>query len=1467
MKKFTKLWQLMMVILLSSSIAFAQTTVQDAQKGVAEKGYLLKQKQMEKSAIKLTPDGDKVQISFTDPNIEDQAEVTLEQKAIPPTSKAKINSSDLQQLPGSPDPSDAFNWQAYAVSGEETHLNWPSPERATFFEIYDFCLEGPVTIEQVSHLFYEHSSYPWPDATFHFKIYDADGVALLYESEDLEAQNYVEYFYTLSPPVVVTNDFWVAVVPVDASGHPSSMSTADHSGHSYTGSAGAWTVYDGYEFITGAYVEATDAGPRLAVTPDPFDFGPVSLGYSPTQIFTIENYCPAGGSITLDPAPDLTGDAAFTIISDNGAPYPTDIPADQTTVEIEVQFTPTSEQAYSTVLNIYDNLTDNTTSVNITGNGVAAFDCVWEICLHDDYGDGWNGNSLDVFSDGVLVLDDITLADGTGPVCFTFGVNDGATFSTVYTGTAAQWDYENFYYIYDHTGVQVATDPDEVNHGVIPPIGLTDIPTYCGACPGPTDLYANNYGATTADANWTDLNAENLYDIVWGLLGFDPDDALTYTGSFFGYSDAFPGTIYSYTMTGFDWALAPYEFYVRTDCGTDETSPWVGFAPVIPPPPNDVCFNAQPVVGPYPVTGILGTTLGATISCPGVLDMASGDVWYAIDLPYSMNTIVLDLCGDALLNNGWIVGTRIECSCDLAEYDYAVSWNFAAPCVFDLTWVDIPGPATFYYPVATGDFQENFTLDVDVIEQLVIQNDFWVTLDPAGGFVDGGGTDYYGDGWYYYPESTFWNIWFYDHPYDITRYKEIHIEITVDAFDPGFPTYLEFVVNWSTDEWSLVGNPLPEPRVPPLPPLTLPEEDLYIGRELLLLVDDFIPGPEPYVFDFVLPDYNPEWVSIDVLGENFVIDGFIIHECLPKPDPPPVNDDCDDAIFIGGAFPQTVPGTTLGATVDCPGVLDWDAVWYEIDLPYECNFIEIDMCLVNELTLSNTGIILTADCSCDPASFIYSTGEWAVAGNCLNDLNFLVEGPTTVYYPVMSEPKDDFTFDINVTELFRIDGFLTYANGLMSPMQLDEVTIDDGVDVLSTITDLDGYFMFNCVPDGIYVLGGSTTDDWGGLSMNDVQMARQHVTTPGGTLTGMYVLAGDVDEDGFLLMNDVMAMWNEQTAAPPPATGFIHQWFFDDPSVTVAPSATQDFQAICAGDTDGSYVPPGVALGATWMNPIPISYPSDLTLFNQTNCGLFNFEENSELGYYDGGEDIFYLLTLTSDYTVNITVDPKGTTYSGFFIDDDTDFTSVLAMSTNSGGTAHTIEGVFLAAGAYYIMVDTWPSPDCIPDFDLTIEEWVPAYCISGVGPTSTYDSNVETVDITGDAASAIAYLGCTNPTGGGGWLGVEDLTATMSVDVTIGLTYSIDVTFGTCGGSYSGAGEVWIDWMIPNYSFDPGESIGTWSGSPPSLQTFTFTVPAGATTGATRMRVMQHEGGSNPLDPCGGFTWGSVVDFTVNVN
>lgn len=148
------------------------------------------------------------------------------------------------------------SWQAYAEIGDLTNLNWPVPERAVLFDDADFSFTYPAEITKISHVFYEHPDYLWPDATFHFKIYSSNGSSLLYESGDIEAVHLQVLEHTLTSPIEVIGDFYVAVVPVDASGHPSSGSQSPPVGisHSYNGSAGSWSFYPDYEYITGVYI-------------------------------------------------------------------------------------------------------------------------------------------------------------------------------------------------------------------------------------------------------------------------------------------------------------------------------------------------------------------------------------------------------------------------------------------------------------------------------------------------------------------------------------------------------------------------------------------------------------------------------------------------------------------------------------------------------------------------------------------------------------------------------------------------------------------------------------------------------------------------------------------------------------------------------------------------------------------------------------------------------------------------------------------------------------------------------------------------------------------------------------------------------------------------------------------------------------------------------------------------------------
>ncbi len=124
----------------------------------------------------------------------------------------------------------------------------------------------------------------------------------------------------------------------------------------------------------------------------------------------------------------------------------------------------------------------------------------YKVRLHDTYGDGWDVASLDVLVNGVTVLNNITLPNGTGPLDFPFNANAGDHVVTVYT--AGSWPGENWYEILDHGNNVLATDgPPPQSIGDIPPLIAPSTGTYTvtlsdsygdGWNGGALDVYVNN---------------------------------------------------------------------------------------------------------------------------------------------------------------------------------------------------------------------------------------------------------------------------------------------------------------------------------------------------------------------------------------------------------------------------------------------------------------------------------------------------------------------------------------------------------------------------------------------------------------------------------------------------------------------------------------------------------------------------------------------------------------------------------------------------------------------------------------------------------------------------------------------------------------------------------------------------------------------------------------------------------------
>jgi hypothetical protein len=155
-----------------------------------------------------------------------------------------------------------------------------------------------------------------------------------------------------------------------------------------------------------------------------------------------------------------------------------------------------------------------------------------------------------------------------------------------------------------------------------------------------------------------------------------------------------------------------------------------------------------------------------------------------------------------------------------------------------------------------------------------VRNDsFYITVG-AGNVLEGGGSGFNDGEWFVYP-SLWINEWFYDHPFDPSRGKIIHIEFDWMAYDPACPTNITVAINWSTAEWSALGYGSTQPPLPGV------DEALYIMRSNVLYQCGTFPQMQHFSTDFTIWTYNPEWVSVDVRGCNFVIaNGVIIHDCV-----------------------------------------------------------------------------------------------------------------------------------------------------------------------------------------------------------------------------------------------------------------------------------------------------------------------------------------------------------------------------------------------------------------------------------------------------------------------------------------------------------------------------------------------------------------------------------------------------------
>ena len=182
------------------------------------------------------------------------------------------------------------------------------------------------------------------------------------------------------------------------------------------------------------------------------------------------------------------------------------------------------------------------------------------------------------------------------------GVMTDTTFTPVDTINTSSTTYANYivdFSNYNGNGNRIAmlakrpNTSGSYNYGYVDNIIVEPIP----ACQRPSSISAVSTTSDTVFLSWTDSYG-SLWDLAYGPIGFDPDNASEATLETGIDTNAF-------TVTGLSYGTG-YEFYVRSDCG-GAVSAWV----------------MNPAVG-YPYTYVMGISGSDTLTSCGIFISDNG---------------------------------------------------------------------------------------------------------------------------------------------------------------------------------------------------------------------------------------------------------------------------------------------------------------------------------------------------------------------------------------------------------------------------------------------------------------------------------------------------------------------------------------------------------------------------------------------------------------------------------------------------------------------------------------------------------------------------------------------------------------------------------------------------------------------------------------------------------------------------
>ncbi len=182
--------------------------------------------------------------------------------------------------------------------------------------------------------------------------------------------------------------------------------------------------------------------------------------------------------------------------------------------------------------------------------------CTYTLLLTDSYGDTWNGNHLDYYSNGILMASYTNEVNDTDTIEVSVCNGDSIRFVYVADG---QFASENSTTIINHMGEVLV---DEYGGGNGTAVIYSGAACYVPTCPKPSNLAVSNVNGNNVTLSWTENGTATAWQVAYGFYATEDDYVVV------------NATTNPFTVSNL--GLGETFFYIRSNCAADDQSDWVG---------------------------------------------------------------------------------------------------------------------------------------------------------------------------------------------------------------------------------------------------------------------------------------------------------------------------------------------------------------------------------------------------------------------------------------------------------------------------------------------------------------------------------------------------------------------------------------------------------------------------------------------------------------------------------------------------------------------------------------------------------------------------------------------------------------------------------------------------------------------------------------------------------------------------